>query len=241
MLGKLRRLRRSLLGLLALLMVLTAVQVGPLALPAFAPDLGCTPHWGLRTISTPIGPMVERCEPVEQFSDLGRVYTIWDWVPYDGQGEEQRTLWAGGATSPPYRMVLADLLARGQGGGASMAKVILYNRDGSHLSRTIAARSLIQYEPTGSSGWYTCTDSGWKQASTSTYAMRAYVQQYKEPNCGPAYYRALAAGRFWSISLNKWITRGWISSPSMWITLPVGTTPTEPVSQPTTLTPDTPD
>jgi len=122
-----------------------------------------------------------------------------------------------------------------------MGKVILYNRDGSHLSRTIAARSLIQYQPTGSSGWYTCTDSGWKQASTSTYAMRAYIQQYKEPNCGPAYYRALAAGRFWSISLNKWITRGWISSPSMWITLPVGTTPTEPVSQPTTLTPDTPD
>jgi hypothetical protein len=136
-------------------------------------------------------------------------------------------------------MVLADLLTRGTGGGASVAKVILYNRDGSHLNRQIAARSLIQYQPSGTSGWYTCKDSGWKQASTSTYWMRAYVMQYTQPDCGPAYYRALAAGRFWSISLNKWITRGWIYSPSMWITY--GTGPTEPESRPTTPTPDTPE
>jgi hypothetical protein len=238
-LGKLRSLRRSLLALLAVLMVLTAVQLGPRASSAYADEIViCGVKWATREFVTggPIN-VIERCEPVLTVSDV----TFWDWVflRFKPANQDKRTIWQGGASTPPYKMVLNAMVGSGTGGGVGAAKVILYNPDGSHLNRTIAARALMQYQPTGSSGWYTCHDSGWKQASTSTYAKRAYIFQYDQPDCGPAYYRTLAAGRFWSISLNKWITRGWIYSPSVWI--PWGTAPAEPTSYPTTQTPDTPD
>jgi hypothetical protein len=237
-LGKLRSLRRSLLALLALLMVLTVAQLGPGTPSASAEDFGCTPHWDERRFVTG-GPVdiIERCEPVLTIADD----TVWDWefLRFAPANQDKRTTWAGGASSPPYKMVLNAMVGSGTGGGVGAAKVILYNPNGSHLSRTIAARALMQYQPNPSSSWYTCHDSGWKQASTSTYAKRAYIFQYDQPDCGPAYYRTLAAGRFWSISLNKWITRGWIYSPSVWI--PWGTAPAEPTSYPTTQTPATPD
>jgi hypothetical protein len=231
MLRKRRSLRKSLLVLLALLMVLTVAQLGP----ASAADFGCTPHWGERRFVTG-GPLdiIERCEPVLTIGGD----TVWDWVflRFALANQDKRTIWSGGASSPPYKMVLNALIGGGSGGGAGAAKVILYNPSGSHLTRRIAARALVEYQPTGSSGWYTCHDTGYKERES--YAMRAYVWQYTQPDCGPAYYRTKAAGRFWSISLNAWVTRGWITSPSLWITY--GTGPVEAESRPTTPSPNTP-
>ncbi len=230
---KLLTLRKSLFALLALLIVLTVAQVGP----ASAEDYGCTPHWGTQVVVTG-GPLniIERCEPVITFVSGD---TEWDWVflRFALANQDQRRIWQGGGSLAPYKMVVNSLVGGGSGGGAGAAKMILYNPDGTHLNRTIAVRDVMQYQPSGSSSWYTCHDTGWKQASGS--AKRTWIWQYDQPDCGPAYYRTLAAGRFWSVSLNKWITHGWLYSPSLWI--PWGTAPAEPTSYPTTQTPDTPD
>lgn len=153
-----------------------------------------------------------------------------------GAANNQRTNWEGGRTSPPYGMTLTALMSTGTGGGWAAGNVWIYNPDGTPLSRTIAARVVIQY--LRADGWWTCNDSGWKQPSSARDWSTAYIPQYTQPDCGKGSYRALAAGRFWSVSLNRWETRGWITSPT--VSLSGGVGPTEPTVEPTP-TPDTPD
>jgi hypothetical protein len=237
-----RRMRKSVLVLLALLMVSAVAQLGPGASSAFALDKNnCSPHWATREQVTGTGlNIIERCEPVVEEEDpaTGDPVTVWDWTLYRFKSavNNQRTIWSSGCAYPGYLMVLNDLMSNGSGGGAAGGRVILYDCNGNRLNRTIAARVVIQYYRPD--GWYTCNDSGWRQASQQQSWMSAYLNQWSQPDCGAGSYRALAAGRFWSISLNKWITRGWIYSPS--ISLSSGTGPAEPTITPTP-TPQTPD
>jgi hypothetical protein len=236
MLRKPRSLRRSRLTLLALLLALAAIQLGPLAPAASAEDLYiCSPPWAIRVVQLGNGITgKEQCVPVY----MGVDGTIWDWRPISaGPGNtNRRTDWFGGRSSPPYRMSLTALMGNGSGGGAAVGKVMIYNPNNTVLKRTIAARVVIQYQrPTG---WVTCRDSGWKQASAASQWMRASLNQYTQPDCGGGSYRALAAGRFYSVSLNRWETRGWIASPS--VGLPSTCCVSEETVEPTP-TPDTPD
>jgi hypothetical protein len=227
------------LALLALLLVLTVIQLGPLAPAASAyEDLDlCSPHWAYREVSLGNGITGrEQCVPVY----MGVDGNIWDWRPVSaGPGDTNRkTDWFGGRSSPPYLMSLTALMGNGQGGGAAVAKVMIYNPNHTVLKRTIAARVVIQYYRPAQSAWYTCRDSNWKQASSASQWMRASLNQYTQPDCGGGTYRALAAGRFWSVSLNRWETRGWIYSPS--VGLPSTCCVAEETVEPTP-TPATPD
>jgi hypothetical protein len=139
-------------------------------------------------------------------------------------------------------MVMTSLMSDGPGGGgAASAKVLLYDCNANQLSRNTGARVVIQYYRPD--GWYTCNDSQWQQTTNGRVA--AYFNQYTQPDCGNGSYRALAAGRFWSVSLDKWITRGWLASPAVSLPGCGGCTfadtglPPEPTVVPTP-TPETP-
>jgi hypothetical protein len=233
-------LRRSRLALLTLLLVLTAIQLGPLAPAASAYEelFLCSPKWAIREVSLGNGITgKEQCVPVY----MGVDGNIWDWRPISaGPGNtNEKKDWFGGRTTPPYLMSLTSLIGNGSGGGAAVSKVMIYNPNHTVLKRTIAARVVIQHwVSVGVGAWYTCTDSSWKQASAAQQWMRASLNQYTQPDCGGGSYRALAAGRFWSISLNRWETRGWVVSPT--VSLPTPCCVTEPTVTPTP-TPDTPD
>lgn len=241
MLLKPRGLGKPLLVLLALLMALTVAQLGPGASSAFADrdEDKCSPHWDTREINTGTGlNIIERCEPVFKYYDLTTRETVteWDWIHYRFKSatKNERKLWQSGCTSPGYIMVMSDLMSNGSGGGAAGAKVLLYNCNGDQLSRDTGARVVIQYYRPD--GWYTCNDSGWKQTSNGRVA--AYLNQYTQPDCGNGSYRALAAGRFWSLSLDKWITRGWIATPAISLPSVCCVTETEVAPTPTPATPE---
>jgi hypothetical protein len=241
------RVRKSLLVLSALLLALTVAQFGPGAPAAFAVKVKnkCAPYtlWDIREINTGTGLiLVERCEEVISYPDpiTGEKVVVWDWVHYRFKTapQNQRTLWHNNCDSPGYNMAMSDLMSDGSGGGAAGAKVLLYDCDGNQLARDTGARVVIQYYSTvGVGAWYTCNDSNWTQTSNGRVA--AYINQYTQPDCGAADYRALAAGRFWSLTQNKWITRGWIITPSIYLSMPL--VATEPTGTPTTPTPATPD
>jgi hypothetical protein len=237
-----RRARKSLLVLSALLMVLTVAQFGLGASPAFADrdENKCgQPMWSTREIVTGTGlNIIERCEPITEYFDptTRETVTEWDWVHYKFKTatNNQRTLWQSGCASPGYIMVMSDLMSNGSGGGAAAAKVLLYDCNGDQLSRTTGARVVTQYNRPD--GWYTCNDSGWKQTTNGRVA--AYINQYTQPDCGNGSYRALAAGRFWSVTRNSWITRGWIATPAISLSYSCCTTEPEVTPTPTPATPE---
>lgn len=224
-------------------MTLTVAQLGPGAPAAFADDVDhkCSPEWATREIQTNTGiNIVERCEKVQDYKDIyGVRHIIWDWVflRFKATSLNQRNLWGSGCASPGYVMTLVGLISDGNGGGVAGTKVMNYDCNGNNLDRPSEARAVIQYYRPD--GWWTCKDSGWIQASSGRVA--AYVNQYSQPDCGNGSYRSLAAGRVWSNTLGKWITRGWIATPAISLSgCGCTITDTEPEVTPTP-TPATPD
>jgi hypothetical protein len=229
---KLLGLRKSLFALLALFMVLTAVQLGPGASSASAwVRHYCSPEWAIREIETNTGlNFLERCEPLR----VGSTGTVWKWtfLRFKSATNNQRKLWSSGCVpNPGYVMALDSLMSNGSGGGAAAGGIQLFNCNYNPLNRTIGVRTIIQVQSSPTSSWRTCSDKLWIEAGTQRWWQWTTLNQGREPDCGAGYYRAQVAGRYWSINLNRWITSGWLYSPSMWLSSPV--VATEPTITPT--------
>jgi hypothetical protein len=232
---KLRSLRKPLLALLAILIVFSAAQFGPLATSASAeprPENKHCPEPGFR-------------EP--QYLDDGTVvwwrcvrffvandeYWVWVYDHTDFSGRttaDEYTFWRGGDNSPPYLMHLESVVADGRGGGDMVGSVIIFTPTGGNLDRRIAVHLQVQYKPTPTSSWLSCHPGSWREAASPRSWMKTAVAQYSEPDCGDGYYRSRVYGRFYSLSLGSWVRRGPIYTPSLWLDGPP--VPTEPTVTP---------
>jgi hypothetical protein len=237
LLPRLRRSRRSLVALLALVTLLTATQLGLLATSARAePQLHlCSPEWAERELATGTGiNIIERCEPHPWYF-MSLPGTLWDWafLRFKPADQDKRVIAKRYSSSPPYSMKIQGIFGGGTGGGAAGGNIRLTNPDGTPLNRRIAARAIIEVQPNPSGGFQNCRDSGWKESSSASWKS-AWFNQYTQPDCGKGYYRAQVAGRFWSVSLNKWITSQWHYTTPIWVDgPPICCVATEPTVTPT--------
>jgi hypothetical protein len=228
MLIRLRSLPRSLFMLLVLaLVVLTAA----LATPAFAvvDKYYCSPPWGEREIVTgKTVNIIQRCEP----HMVGTTVRVWRWtfLRFKLADRDRRVLASRLSSSPPYWMEIQGLFGGAQGGGSAAGGILITQPNGGNLDRRIAARTITEVSPNPTGGFYNCRDTGWVEASIQRSWTAAYINHYGSPDCGAGYYRAQVAGRFWSVSLNRWITSQWHYTAAIWISLPVA--PTEPIITP---------
>jgi hypothetical protein len=233
---KTREIRaRLLIPLITLLLMVAATQLGPVAISYAAPgDVHyCEPEWAIITEVTSTGLNIQyRCEPFT--TESGQV--IWMWNLYrfvPANNDQRRVIWLKD-TSPPYRLSLNAMVGGIEGGGAAAGSVFITGLDGTDLNRRIASRTIMQVQTGPTSGWLTCHDTGWKEASIQRSWMKSSIDQFSQPDCGNGYYRAQVAGRFWSITLGTWITRGWTYSPAIWVDGPPGSlVDSEPTVTPT--------
>ena len=138
----------------------------------------------------------------------------WEWVfsRIEPADRSSRTIWRGGASSPPYKMTLQAAVGEGRGGGFGVGSVTIFTAGYGNLDRRIAARTIVQVQTGPTAPWATCHDTGWREAPSPRSWMKAFVAQGVEPDCGDGYYRAQVAGRFYSETQRRWIQRGWIHS-----------------------------
>jgi hypothetical protein len=212
-----RRRRKSLL-LLALLMLLTIVQFGPGATPSLAGDYATCPPLAVRKASYPNATydIEERCVEIQSLD--GRSYMwLWEVSGVKPKRTERKTVWVGGRYNPPYTMNLQAHVSDSRAGGAGFGRVTIFTPSGGNLDRRIAVLVRIQYYRP-STGWGTCSNSNWREASIARSQMQWAIDQGTVPDCGQGSYRTQVYGRFFSISLNRWEQRGPIYSPA--VTLP---------------------
>jgi hypothetical protein len=217
------RLRsRSALLVLVVAMVLTATQFSLYAVAQEIEDrYDCSPPWDIITVRTGKNLDVQyRCEPRMYEEDL----RVWRWVFYRfvPAGGDKRVTAFRKSTSPPYAMEIQGLFGEAQGGGGAGSRIYITQPNGGNLDRRIAARVIMEVSNSPTGGWYNCAghDTGWVEASQPQSVMTAFLNNYTQPDCGVGYYRAQVAGRFWSVSLNRWITSQWHYTGAVWVNGP---------------------
>jgi hypothetical protein len=217
---KLRSLRKPLLTLLALLIAFAGVQFGSGAPSALAGQYGECPPGAVRKASYPEASydIEERCSEILSYSGTTRMW-LWEFSGVKPKRTDRRTVWVGGDNSPPYTMSLQALISDSHAGGAAAGRVVIAQPNGSNLDRRIAVLVRTQYYRP-STGWGTCRNGVWREASTQRSYMQWTLDQGAVPDCGNGSYRTQVYGRFFSVSLNSWVQRGPIYSPS--ISLPPG-------------------
>lgn len=226
--------RKPLLALLALLMVMTAAQIGPLTLSASAEPLPQNKHcpYPGATKRDPVGDggYVEWiCKRFFAYpNDPLSEYWEWEFSKYVPGSMVKLKTATRYSNSPPYIMRIQSAVGNARGGGTALGAIVILNRDGTSLNRRIAVRTIMEYAPTATSGYYNCHDKGWKEAPTQRHYWWTAIGQYTEPDCGTGYYRAQVAGRFYSVSLNQWITSQWHYSDAVYLSAPP-----PPTSEPT--------
>lgn len=208
-----RSLRSRWLLAVALLIVMT-LQVFPLAAPAAAdmpPASECT--YNGRLVS-------------EEFADGTLVYwecvieppkhprwTIWGIVP----GPERARQTDFSDDSPPYKSYVNSGIGEGYTGGIGIVSYAIRNPNGTPLIRRIAVRLLIHNRTTGG----LCSDTGWKEAPTQRANYTWEVIKDLPGKCGgKGNFETSAAGRFFSTSLNSWITTPWVQSGTLGLPSP---------------------
>jgi hypothetical protein len=218
-----RRLRKALLVSLALLMLVSAVQLGPLATPASAQHVvkkNCQPLGATREWVTGTGiNIIDQCIQVPHITDINGTHYIWIWdfLRFKPAGGDKVVRARRDSTSPPYWMQISGIVGEGNGGGAVGGRIWITNRDGSNLNRRIAVHLIMEYAPTPTSGYLNCHDNGWDEAPSPQTETTDFINGRTEPDCGEGYYRAQVAGRFWSTSLDQWITSNWHYSPAIFV------------------------
>jgi hypothetical protein len=232
--------RKPLLGLLALLMVMTAAQIGPLARSASAepPERRkhC-PYLGAEDPEELADGTVIIWVCTKFFNVHGLEY--WDWqfsrIIYPPRDNRDRLTTASReSSSPPYRMAIQSAVSDGRGGGVAVGAIGIYNLDGTELNRRIAVHTIMEYAPSPTSGYLNCHDLGWVEAPSQRHFWSKSIVQYSEPDCGTGYYRAQVAGRFFATSTNAWETSSWHYSPALYMTAPSGANRKEPTTTPAT-------
>ena len=240
LLPRLRRLRKALLVPLALLVLVSAIQLGPLATLAAAQhvvDKECEPLGATREWVTGTGiNIIDVCIQVPHITDIhGTHYKwIWDFLRFKPADGDKRVRASRSSTSPPYWMHIQGIFGGGAGGGAAGGRIWITNPDGSRLHRRIAVRVLMEVSSSPTGGWYNCAgrDTGWREPPGPESEHHAFLNNYTQPDCGVGYYRTQVAGRFWSISLNQWITSQWHYTPAVWVDgPPCCVAATEPTSK----------
>jgi hypothetical protein len=218
---KLPSLRQPVLTLLAALMLLTATQFGPGAASASAGEVQNCPPFAIMKKPAP-GTNFQAEYRCEEFLSFDGSTLVWGWVTSGVKPKrtDRKTIWVGGDNSPPYTMFLEALVSDSRTGGAAGGSVIITTPSGGNLDRRIAVLVRTQYYRP-STGWGTCSNTGWKEASTQRSWMEWFIDQGAVPNCGQASYRTQVYGRFFSTSLNSWVQRGPIYSPSIPLPPPV--------------------
>jgi hypothetical protein len=203
--------------------LLVVAQVGPLATPAAADPPAVrrfcpTPGAELREPGADGAVIVWVCTRV--LSGTSSEYWEWTFSRIEPARRDRRTIWRGGASSPPYKMTLQAAIGEGRGGGFGLGSVTIFSADYGNLDRRIAARTIVQVQAGPTARWATCHDTGWREARTPRSWMQAFVAQGIEPDCGDGYYRAQVAGRFYSTSRHRWVQRGWIYSGALFMNGP---------------------
>ena len=218
---KRRSLRKPLLTLLVLLIALAGVQFGPGANSASAGEVQNCPPFAIMKKPAP-GTNFDAEYRCLEFLSFDGSTKVWGWFTsgVKPKRRDEKTVWVGGRTSPPYTMVLQGLVSDSRPGGAAGGSVIITTPSGGNLDRRIAVMVRMQYYRP-STGWGTCSNTNWKEAASPRSWMEWFIDQGTVPNCGNGSYRAQVYGRFFSVSLNRWEQRGPIYSPSIPLPPPV--------------------
>jgi hypothetical protein len=215
-----RTLRKPTLALLALLLALTAAQVGlmPSAAAEPRPENKHCPYPGaIETQTLQDGTKVEWiCKRF--FAYANNMGEYWEWefsrmIP----GPHEMAGGTRNSSSPPYIMRIRSAVAKGVGGGDAVGAIWIHNPSGTALNRRIAVHTIMEYAPTPTSSYINCHDLGWVEAPTQRHFWWNAVKQHTQPDCGTGYYRAQVAGRFLATSTNTWQTSGWHYSPAVYL------------------------
>jgi hypothetical protein len=172
------------------------------------------------------------CGPHHNYITGAIDYWYWQFSHIKPKKNDQAKETDVSRSSPPYKMFIQTAVGEGRGGGVAIGQMDLRNPDDTLLTRRIAVRTIMQVEPSPTAGWLTCHDTGWKERSSPGSRFWVSVVQYTQPDCGKGYYRAQVAARFFSISLNRWETRGWVYSPSLYLPAVCCAATTEPAVTP---------
>lgn len=137
-----------------------------------------------------------------------RWWSIFDIL--EGPDLEKTTRFA--ASTPPYSSYVTAGIGQGYGNGVAVASYSLRNPNDTELVRDIAVRFIVHNRTTGG----TCSDTGWVGTNASRKTIEV-ARDYPGTCGGSGYFETSAAGRFWSLSLDKWITNAWVQSGRLWL------------------------
>jgi len=201
-----QRRRRPFVAKLALVLVVATVLPATLfALPAGAekpPDDDCDYGEPGQLVSEELfdGTLVY-WECIKTSPTRGR-WKIWGIIP----GPERGNLREFSSSSPPYRSILHAGIGTGNSNGVAVVAYDLANPDDTPLRRRIAVRLEIHNRTTG----VRCINGVWHETTGSDITFEALLNL--PARCGGGYYEVAAAGRFFSVSLNRWIENYWVRS-----------------------------
>lgn len=109
-------------------------------------------------------------------------------------------------STPPYRAYIDARIGYGYTSHYATVSYELFNPSGTTLTRKIGVRLAIYNRSNGR----LCVNGIWH--GTTNDHMTFTTRGFWENTCGAGNYEVAAAGRFWSTSLNKWITDYWTYS-----------------------------
>ena len=184
----------------------TFAYVGPLAKPAAAdmlPQALCTYDGRLEPEYFTDGTIVEWiCVIQPPRHPFWRIFHI---LP----GPERFRITPFNDDSPPYKSYVNSGIGKGGRNGFGVVSYAIRNPNGTPLNRRIAVRLILKNRTTGG----TCGDTGWKEAATPRSNYTYEVSKDLPGTCGgTGYFETSAAGRFFSTSLNAWVTTNWVQS-----------------------------
>lgn len=129
-------------------------------------------------------------------------WKIWGIIP----GPERASYQRFSSSNPPYRSILHAGIGKGNSNGIAIAAYDLANPNDTPLVRRIAVRLEIHNRTTG----VRCVNGIWHETTGSRITFEARLNL--PANCGGGYYETAVAGRFFSVSLNRWIENYWARS-----------------------------
>jgi hypothetical protein len=193
---------RTLIVILSVLLVATAMQLALLASPAAADEpslLECT-YAGRRINELRRGTIIRwECRKKGE--------NIWYWKQLNmDPGGSSSALREFSSNGPPYLSFVNSGIGHGTTNGVAVASYSLRYPNGSELNRRIAVRLEIHNRSTG----VRCVNGVWHETYASRITWEAFINL--PANCGSGYYETAVHARFWSESLNRWIDNYWTRS-----------------------------
>jgi hypothetical protein len=140
---------------------------------------------------------------VIQNSPSQRFWRVFDIIP----GRERGQAVGFRSSNPPYHAVVNSGLGQGNSNGAIVGAYDLRDGNNNPLVRTIAIKIVVKNVTAGQ----TCINGTWHQTVASQITLE--VVRDLPGTCGGAgNFEVSVAGRFYSVTQNKWITNAWSNS-----------------------------